>query len=474
MGRQKSRFDIMKPLFVFCLGILLAMRGVSAEVTSPIMVLNSFAPIVEKTSPGVVNIYTRKRLRSNSAARHLENSVFWRLFSDALLFGYGQDRIESSLGSGVIVSATGVIVTNHHVIEDAEEIAVALTDERVFAARVLLADESSDIAVLKIEAPGQPLPFVEFGDSDLLRVGDQVIAIGNPFGIGQTVTSGIVSGLARTAIGITDIRFFIQTDAAINPGNSGGAQIDMAGKLVGINTAIHSTSGGSQGLGFAIPSNMVKMIVENVMQKKPLVRPWIGLSGLRVPPQFAAALGVPAGKGVLVTEVYKNGPAATAGLRAGDVIMSIGGFPVNEFHALRYRIATRPPGGTVKIRLVRQRTDVEVVVSLIAPPDEPAANKRWLPATSALRGSRVASLSPAFAEELGLDSGIAGVIVLEAGAGSGANRLGIRKGDIIRGVNDHDIKTVNELLAFRISPFKPWSIDITRSAQRLVIKGGRI
>ncbi len=207
MGRQKSRFDIMKPLFVFCLGILLAMRGVSAEVTSPIMVLNSFAPIVEKTSPGVVNIYTRKRLRSNSAARHLENSVFWRLFSDALLFGYGQDRIERSLGSGVIVSATGVIVTNHHVIEDAEEIAVALTDERVFAARVLLADESSDIAVLKIEAPGQPLPFVEFGDSDLLRVGDQVIAIGNPFGIGQTVTSGIVSGLARTAIGITDIRF---------------------------------------------------------------------------------------------------------------------------------------------------------------------------------------------------------------------------------------------------------------------------
>ena len=474
MGRQKLRFDIVKHLLVFGLGMFLAMRSVAADVTNPVVVFNSFAPIVEKTSPGVVNIYTRKRLRSNSAARNLENSGFWRLFSDALLFGYGQDRIESSLGSGVIVSATGVTVTNHHVIVDAEEIAAALTDGRVFAARVLLTDERSDVAVLKIEAPGQALPFVEFGDSDSLRVGDQVIAIGNPFGIGQTVTSGIVSALARTAIGITDIRFFIQTDAAINPGNSGGAQIDMAGKLVGINTAIHSTSGGSQGLGFAIPSNMVKMIVENVMQKKPLVRPWIELSGQSVPPQFAAALGVPVGKGVLVTEVYETGPAAAAGLRVGDVVISIDGFPVSEFQALRYRIATRSAGGIAKIRLVRRRAEVDAAVSLIAPPDEPAANKTWLPASSSLRGSRVAGLSPAFSEDLGLDSGIAGVIVLEAKVGSGANRLGIRKGDIIRGVNDHEIKTVDELLAFRISPFKPWSIDIIRSGQRLVLKRVRI
>jgi Do/DeqQ family serine protease len=432
--------------------------------------VNSLAPLVEKTSPAVVNIYAQKLVRSRSAARLLDGSGFWRLFRDSLLFGYGKDRIENSLGSGVIVASEGVVVTNNHVIEDAEDIAVALIDGRVFQAQKLLTDKRTDIAVLRINGRGQNLPFIVFGDSDLIRVGDQVIAIGNPFGLGQTVTSGIVSGLARTSIGVSDFRFFIQTDAAINPGNSGGAQVDLDGKLVGINTTIFSTSGGSQGLGFAIPSNMVRTIVESVVQRKPLIRPWIGLSGRSVPPQFSSLLGLPPGKGVIITGIYKGGPAEAAGLGIGDVVVSLDGFPVNEFQALRYRIATRTAGGKVNLIVYQQGKFGSVSVGLVAPPDVPAANRTWAPSTSPLRGARVASLSPALAEDLGLDSGLSGVVVLEAGVGSGASRLGINTGDIIRTINDRNILTVDDVFAFRKPAFKPWSIVLTRAGQDITLK----
>jgi serine protease Do len=244
----------------------------------------------------------------------------------------------------------------------------------------------------------------------------------------------------------------------------------MEGRLVGINTALFSTSGGSQGLGFAIPSNMVRTIVESVVSNKPLIRPWIGLSGRSVPPQAASLLKLPPGKGVLVTEAYKGGPAEAAGLGIGDVVISLDGFPVNEFQALRYRIATRSAGGTVNLTIVRQSRFVSVPVALVPPPDVPAANRTWAPSTSPLRGARVASLSPALAEDLGLDSGVAGVVVLEAGVGSGANRLGISAGDIIRTINDHEVGTVEELLAFRILAFEPWSIALTRAGQDITIK----
>ena len=429
------------------------------------MQANSLAPLVEKTSPAVVNIYARKLFKSRSAARLLDGSSFWRLFRDSLLFGYGKDRIENSLGSGVIVATEGVVVTNNHVVEDADDIAVALIDGRVFAAQKLLTDKRTDIAVLRINGRGQTLPFIAFGDSDLLRVGDQVIAIGNPFGLGQTVTSGIVSGLARTSIGVSDFRFFIQTDAAINPGNSGGAQINMDGRLVGINTTIFSTSGGSQGLGFAIPSNMVKSIVDSVVNNNPLIRPWIGLSGRSVPAQLSNLLGLPPGKGVIITDTYKGGPAEKAGLGVGDVVVSVDGFPVNEFQALRYRIATRTAGGNVNLIVYQQGRFGSVSLALVAPPDVPAANRTWAPSTSPLRGARVASLSPALAEELGLDSGLSGVVVLEAGVGSGAGRLGIRTGDIIRAIDDRSVRAVDEVLAFQKPAFKPWSMTVTRAGQ---------
>jgi Do/DeqQ family serine protease len=449
-------------LFSTVLALSLNVRYIVADTQ-----VNSLAPLVEKTAPAVVNIYAQKLLKSRSAARLLDGSGFWRLFRDSLLFGYGKDRIENSLGSGVIVASEGVVVTNNHVVEDADDIAVALTDGRVFQAEKLLADKRTDIAVLRINGSGQNLPFIAFGDSDRIRVGDQVIAIGNPFGLGQTVTSGIVSGLARTSVGVTDFRFFIQTDAAINPGNSGGAQINMEGRLVGINTSLFSTSGGSQGLGFAIPSNMVRTIVESVVQRKPLIRPWIGFSGRSVPPQYARLLGLPPGKGVIITGTYKGGPAEAAGIGIGDVVVSLDGFPVNEFQALRYRIATRTAGSSVNLIVYQQGRFVSVSVGLVAPPDVPAANRTWAPSTSPLRGARVASLSPALAEELGLDSGLSGVVVLAAGVGSGASRLGIQAGDIIRVINDSEVLSVDDALDFYIAPFKPWTMTLTRAGQAI-------
>jgi len=452
--------------------LLLAQGIPAARAETQVLAVqsNSLAPIVEKTAPAVVNIYAQKTLKSRSAARLLDGSGFWRLFRDSLLFGYGRDRIENSLGSGVIVTVTGIVVTNNHVVEDAEDIAVALADGRVFAARTLLTDPRTDLAVLLIDGRGQNLPFIAFGDSDLLRVGDQVIAIGNPFGLGQTVTSGIVSALARTSIGVSDFRFFIQTDAAINPGNSGGAQIDMDGRLVGINTSIYSTSGGSQGLGFAIPSNMVRTIVESVTSQKPLIRPWLGFSGRSVPAQYAGLLGLPPGKGVLVTGLYKAGPAELAGLRIGDAVISVDGFPVNDFQALRYRIATRPAGGSAALVVARQGRLVNLSISLVAPPVEPAANRTWAPSTSPLRGARLASLSPALAEEIGLDSALSGVVVLEAGTGSGASRLGVAAGDIIRSINEREVSTVDEVLAFQRPAFRAWSIRLTRAGQEITLK----
>ena len=452
-------------LFSVALALILSVRYVMAGTQ-----VNSLAPLVEKTAPAVVNIYAQKLLKSRSAARLLDGSGFWRLFRDSLLFGYGKDRIENSLGSGVIVATEGVVVTNNHVVENADDIAVALIDGRVFQAQKLLTDKRTDIAVLRINGRGQNLPFIAFADSDLTKVGDQVIAIGNPFGLGQTVTSGIVSGLARTSVGVTDFRFFIQTDAAINPGNSGGAQIDMDGKLVGINTSLFSTSGGSQGVGFAIPSNMVRSIVDSVVSNKPLIRPWIGLSGRSVPPQFSSLLGLPQGKGVIITGIYKGGPAEAGGLGIGDVVVSLDGFPVNEFQALRYRIATRTAGSKVNLIVYQQGKFGSVSVALVAPPDVPAANRTWAQSTSPLRGARVASLSPALAEELGLDSGLSGVVVLEAGIGSGASRLGINTGDIIRTVNDRNVLTVDDVLAFGKTPFKPWSITLTRAGQEITLR----
>jgi Do/DeqQ family serine protease len=453
------------------LALLLPIRSLPAEETAirPFTgeeIPQSYAALVEKSAPAVVNIYARKIVRSRTQS--LDGSAFWRLFRDTLLFGYGRERIENSLGSGVMVRADGIIVTNHHVIEAAEGVVAALMDGRVFNAEVLLSDKRTDLAVLKIETRGEALPYLEFDDSDLVRVGDRVLVIGNPFGLGQTVTSGIVSALARTSVGIADFRFFIQTDAAINPGNSGGAQIAMDGKLIGISTAIYSTTGGSQGLGFAIPANMARMVTEAAVQRRPLIRPWIGLSGRPVPAQAATVLGLPA-KGVLVTGLYKGGPAAVAGIATGDIVLSVDGLAVDEPQVLRYRIATRLIGATARLSLIRRGLPMEIPVSLIEPPAVPPRNDTWLSGLSPLSGAKAASLSPALAEEVGVDSGISGILLLDVRNGSAADRLGLRAGDIIRAIDDRPISTVAELVGFRVPAFKPWSVRFNRSGEELAI-----
>ena len=446
-----------------------AAEDVQAPAPIPRSLPYSFAPLIESSAPAVVNIYTNKIVHSRSAAVVLNGAAFWRLFRDALLFGYGRDRIEKSLGSGVIVAANGIIVTNHHVVEDADGILVALTDGRVYEAEVVLSDKRSDIAVLRIAADS-PLPFIEFGDSDALRVGDPVIAIGDPFGLGQTVTSGIVSATARTTFGVGDFRYFIQTDAAINPGNSGGAQIDLNGKLIGINTAIYSTSGGSQGLGFAIPSNLVNQIVQSAIHHTPLIHPWIGISSRRIPPQFAPLLGLAYPRGLLVTGVYKGGPADAAGFAPGDVVLEVNGLSVDDPQALRYRIAMQKPGDVAVLLAVRGGNPFAVHVTVVAPPDAPARDETWLPKLNPLRGAKVASLSPALAEEIGADSALTGVVVLEVAQGSAAARIGLRMGDIIRSINGRETSTVAELMQFRPIPFTPWRLVVNRVGADIAIR----
>ncbi len=423
----------------------------------------SFAPIVEKTLPAVVNIYARKIIRSKSPAAALDGSAFWRLFRDTLLFGYGRERIENSLGSGVIVSPSGIIITNYHVIQSAQGISIALTDGRTFSGKVILTDKRTDIAILQIQTGGVPLPYIEFGDSDELKIGDTVVAIGNPFGIGQTVTSGIISARSRATVGISDFRFFIQTDAAINPGNSGGPLLSAEGKLVGINTAIYSRSGGSHGLGFAVPINLVRPILKSAVRKRPYLRPWIGISGRQLPPKLAAVIRLNQKNALLITSIYPDGPAAVAGLKVGDVVLTFNGLPVINASSLEHHIASYLVGDSVNLLLIRKGEPLEVKITLESPPEVPARNDTWLPNLNQFSGAKLASLSPAFALEFGLESTRAGVVVLEVRQGSSASNLGLKQGDIIRDFNGQPIHIVTDLLDLKLPSFQPWRMKITRS-----------
>src|SRR5499426_4520952 len=276
----------------------------------------SYAPVVRRAAPAVVNVYAAKMVTVRNPL--FEDPIFRRFFGAPGAPGGPGDQVQRSLGSGVLIDATGLVVTNNHVIEGSDQVRVSLADKREFEAEMVLKDSRSDLAVLRIKAQNERFPALEFADSDALEVGDVVLAIGNPFAVGQTVTHGIVSALARTEVGITDYQFFIQTDAAINPGNSGGALVDMDGKLVGINTAIFSRSGGSHGIGFAIPSNMVRLVVQAALKGGKVQRPWLGASLQPVTPDIAESLGLAAPSGALVSSVRANGPAARGGLQAGD------------------------------------------------------------------------------------------------------------------------------------------------------------
>jgi serine protease Do len=318
------------------------------------------------------------------------------------------------------------------------------------------------------------LPYLELRDSDDLEVGDLVLAIGNPFGVGQTVTSGIVSAVARTMVGIADYRFFIQTDAAINPGNSGGALVSMDGKLVGINTAIFSRDGGgSIGIGFAIPANMVRTVIASVGTAGRLVRPWFGASGSTVSADVAASVGLSRPAGVVLTDIYPGGPADRAGLKRGDVVTQIDGRDVEDGDSLRFRIATHPVGATVRMTVWRDGRDRAVAVSLIAPPETPPRDLTPLRGNHPLAGATVANLSPALVEEIGAaELPPRGVVIVEVRRGSPAQMIRLSPGDMLLKINDREIRTVEDLRRIVAAPQLPWRMAVRRGERVVTLTVG--
>src|SRR3569833_1265722 len=327
----------------------------------------SNAPIVQHVQPAVVNVYAAKIVQNRNPL--LDDPIFRRFFG--VPGGQGQqEQMQRSLGSGVLVDSSGLVVTNNHVIEGADQVKVSLSDKREFEAEIVVKDSRTDLAVLRLKDAHEKFPTLDLANSDELQVGDVVLAIGNPFGVGQTVTHGIVSALARTQVGITDYQFFIQTDAAINPGNSGGPLVDMNGKLVGLNTAIFSRSGGSQGIGFAIPANMVRVVVASAKSGgKAVRRPWLGAKLQAVTPEIAETLGLPRPAGALVTNVTPKSPAAKAGMKVSDLIVSVDGQSVDDPNGFDYRFATRPLGGTAEVDVRRQNVVIKLKVPLEVAPD---------------------------------------------------------------------------------------------------------
>jgi Do/DeqQ family serine protease len=433
-----------------------------AQPSSMGQVQLTFAPVVKRIAPAVVNVYARTVTQVQ--ANPLFNDPFFSQF-----FGANpgmRQRVQQSLGSGVIVRADGLILTNNHVVEGGTDIVIALNDKREFKAKVLTADPRTDLAVLKIDTKGEKLPTVPFGDSDAVQVGDLVLAIGDPFGVGQTVTMGIVSALARTQGSANDYQFFIQTDAAINPGNSGGALVTTDGKLAGINTAIYSRSGGSIGIGFAIPANLARRVVEGVEGGSGVRLSWIGATGQPVTSAIAESLGLSRPGGVLVKDIYPGGPLANAGVKSGDVVLSVDGAGVDDMQSLNYRIATHKPGDKVNVRVETGKNVRGVNVTLAFPPENPPREATVIAGHNPLTGAKVENLSPAAALDLQADLLAKGVVIVSSNPNSYSGNYGFQPGDIIRSVNGVSINRVGELTR-ALNDANRWDLVIERGNRKL-------
>lgn len=423
----------------------------------------SYAPVVKRVAPAVVNVYTKRVVQERAGSPFFNDPFFQQFFGNRFSFGVPRERVQQSLGSGVIVDPSGLIVTNYHVIKDGQQFTIALADRREFEAQLVLSDERTDLAVLRIDAGKQKLPHLAFRNSDAVEVGDLVLAIGNPFGVGQTVTSGIVSALARTHVGVSDYQFFIQTDAAINPGNSGGALVTMDGRLIGINSAIYSKTGGSIGIGFAIPSNMVESVVASARNGNHVKRPWFGASLQPVDAELAQSLGLDRPGGSLIRDIYAGGPADKAGLKLGDVIRTIDGFDVEDPQAVRYRFATKGLGGKAAVGYMRDGAKREAQVALISPPEDPPAEETAITGRNPFAGATAANLSPAIADKLGLDIvGEKGVVIVNVEPGSAANQLQFQRGDIVVEVAGTKIATVRDLVRVTSATRPEWDFSIKR------------
>jgi Do/DeqQ family serine protease len=423
----------------------------------------SYAPVVQRAAPTVVNVYAAKTVAVQNPL--LDDPIFRRFFGAQ----GGEQQVQRSLGSGVLVDAGGLVVTNNHVIEGADQVKVSLSDKREFEAEIVLKDTRSDLAVLRLKTQGERFPAIEFSDSDTLQVGDVVLAIGNPFAVGQTVTHGIVSAVARTQVGITDYQFFIQTDAAINPGNSGGALVDVSGRLVGINTAIFSRSGGSQGIGFAIPANMVKVVVASAKGGGSAVkRPWLGAKLQAVTSEIAESLGVKRPTGALVASVSAGSPAARGGLKVGDLITTIDGQDVDDPNAFDYRFATKSLGGSARVGVIRSGKEAALTVGLEPLPDTPH-DELTISARSPFQGVKVSNLSPALADDLRLDPSTDGVVITAVTDGSPAQSLGFMRGDLVVSVNNQKIAKTRDLEKATSQGSRTWRITIMRGGQQMSV-----
>jgi len=421
-------------------------RAVPGDSTS---MKASFAPVVREAAPAVVNISARGVQRVQSA------DPFFQLFGP-------QARVAQSVGSGVIVRSDGTVATNYHVIEGMSEIKVVLNDRREFPAEVVLADQRSDIAVLKLQGVDGPLPFLRIDDQEEQQIGDLVLAIGNPFGVGQTVTNGIISALNRTETGISDSGSFIQTDAAINPGNSGGALVDMDGDLIGINTAIFSRSGTSSGVGFAVPAAMVKRVVDSAVGgATSIVRTWLGVKGDTVSSDIAGSLGLSRPQGLVVTDVYPGSPADRAGIRQGDVLTAVDGQEINDQGGLNYRIGTRSPNDRVQVALLRDGRSETLAVQVQALPGEADPGEGTAVTAGSLAGVRAVALNPAFADRLGGDPFLNGALVTGVARGSLPARIGLRPRDVVRRIDGRAVASIADLQRARAG------------SEVVILRGGR-
>ncbi|MGH1413993.1 MAG: trypsin-like peptidase domain-containing protein [Pelagimonas sp.] len=422
-----------------------------------------FAPLVKEAAPAVVNIYARRVVEQRSP--FADDPFFNNLFRDF----QKRPRVHNSLGSGVILSNDGIVVSNYHVVGMATDIRVVLNDRREYVADVMLGDEEADLAILKLR-DAENMPHLSLRDSDTVEVGELVLAIGNPFGVGQTVSSGIVSGLARSGTATGNARgYFIQTDAPINPGNSGGALIDINGRLIGVNTSILTRSGGSNGIGFAIPSALVATFVGQARDgKDQFIRPWAGMTGQPVDADLSDGLGLKAPGGVLIADLHPISPFATAGLVPGDVVLGVDGEPVNTPAEMLFRMSVRSIGAYAQISYVSKGRAKEAEVAMIAPPENPPRGQVTLSSREVLEGLTLARVNPAVLAELGLSGDGDGIIVLSPGR-SGA-KIGLKRGDLILGVNGKEVKAPSDVGQLLRKSGRRVRIDALRGNRRLTLK----
>jgi len=416
----------------------------------------SFAPIVRRVAPAVVNVYSRRIVRQ-------QVDPFWGMF------GAQGERTEQSLGSGSIVRPDGIILTNHHNIAGAQEIMVVTSDRREWPATVLLDDARADLAVLKIDAKGERLPAIAIDDAGLPQVGDLVLAIGDPFGVGQTVTNGIVSALARSDVGISNYSSFIQTDAAINPGNSGGPLVDMSGDLIGVNTAIVSASGASAGVGFAIPAVTARQVVDAALGGgHSVTRPWLGIKAQALTGEMAKSLGLEAPQGVVVTDVWPGGPAARAGIAQGDVVVSVDGQEVDDESGLNYCIGAMKPGAPATLVLRRNGGAAKTLEARVeAPPSVPAPDTLTVTGRNPFAGATVVNLSPAAALDNGVDPFAGKGVVVTKVEGGFAQNMGLRPGDFIRQINGRAIDSTADVAQVTSAAATSWSLSIERGGRTI-------